>query len=96
MTEHAFPADQTTLGFTVIALGLALEETLNALAGKNGNAAGPWLDELEDLALLRARGALTERLSAEQEASAMNSALEIAKVIFTKIRSDLSGADRGQ
>ena len=46
--------DPAALGFTVIALNIALEEALKSLAEKNGNRAGPWFDEVQELALLRA------------------------------------------
>jgi hypothetical protein len=47
-------ADPAALGFTVIAVSVALEETLKALPEKNGNQPGQWLDEVQDIALLRA------------------------------------------
>jgi len=39
-----------SLGFTVVSLSVALEEVLKALAEKNNNQPGPWLEEVEDLA----------------------------------------------
>jgi hypothetical protein len=53
--------DPAALGFTVIVLNIALEEALKALAEKNGNRAGPWLDEVQELALLRGRGTADRR-----------------------------------
>jgi hypothetical protein len=90
MHSDTLPADQTTLGFTVIALSLALEEALDALAEKSGNVPGAWLDELEELALLRAKGAVMERVSIEKDAAAMAAALDIVKLLFTKSRSQMS------
>jgi len=83
-------ADPAALGFTVVALSIALEETLKALAEKNGNQPGQWLDEVQDLALLRGQAHLSERASAE-EADAANAALAVADHIFARIRSGLSG-----
>jgi len=52
---HNPATDSAALGYTIISLRLALEETLKALAEKNDNQAGTWLDEVQDLALLRAK-----------------------------------------
>ena len=57
------------LGFTVVALSVALEEALKALAEKNGNRARPWLDELEDLALFRAQAHISSRASSDETSS---------------------------
>lgn len=83
------------LGFTVIAVSIALEETLKALAEKkNGNQPGQWLDEVQDIALLRAQAHLSERASAE-EADAAKAALAVADHIFGRMRSGLSGTVAG-
>jgi hypothetical protein len=82
-------ADTAALGFTVLALSIALEETLKALAGKNGNQAGQWLDEVQDLALLRAQAHLSEHASPE-DADAAKAALAVADHIFARMRSGLS------
>jgi hypothetical protein len=74
----------------VLVLIIALEETLKGLEGKNGNQAGQWLDEVQDLALLRAQAHLSERASAE-EADAAKAALAVANRIFARIRSGLRG-----
>jgi len=87
-------ADPAALGFTVIAVSIALEETLKALAEKNGNQPGQWLDEVQDIALLRAQAHLSERASAE-EADAAKAALAVADHIFGRMRSGLSGAVAG-
>ena len=81
-------ADTAALGFTVLALSIALEETLKALAGKNGNQAGQWLDEVQDLALLRAQAHLSEHAS--PDADAAKAALAVADHIFARMRSGLS------
>jgi hypothetical protein len=52
--------DPAALGCTIISLRLALEEILKALAEKNGNQVGEWLDEVQELALLRANAHLTD------------------------------------
>ena len=52
--------DPAALGCTVVALRMALEETLTALTEKNGNQVGEWLDEVQELALLRAKAHLTK------------------------------------
>jgi hypothetical protein len=83
-------ADPAALGFTVVAVSIALEETLKALAEKNGNQPGQWLDEVQDIALLRAQAHLGERVSAE-EADAAKAALAVADHIFGRMRSGLSG-----
>ena len=81
-------ADPAALGLTVVALSVALEETLKALAEKNGNEPGQWLDEVQDIALLRAQAHLNERASVEQ-ADAAKAALAVADHIFAKMRSAL-------
>jgi hypothetical protein len=83
-------ADPTALRFTILALSIALEETLKALAEKNGNQPGEWLDEVQDLSLLRAQAQLSERASAE-EADAAKAALAVADHIFARMKSGLSG-----
>jgi membrane-bound lytic murein transglycosylase MltF len=81
--------DPAALGFTIVALSIALEETLKALAEKNGNQPGQWLDEVQDLALLRAQAHLSERASA-QEADAAKAALAVTDHIFVRMRSGFS------
>jgi hypothetical protein len=83
-------ADPITLRSTVIVLTIALEETLKTLAAQNSNQPGPWLDEVQDLALLRGKAALLERASSD-DPSASASALEITEAIFAKIRSSFPG-----
>ena len=78
--------DPTALGFTVVSLSVALEEVLKALAEKNNNQPGPWLDEVEDLAMLRARARLSQ--SSAQEAAA--AALAAVEAIFDRMRSGYS------
>ena len=74
--------DPTTLG------SVALEETLKALAEKNGNQAGSWLDEIEDLALLRAQARLTDA----KEKDAASAAIAVVETIFARMRSGFSAA----
>jgi hypothetical protein len=88
---HSFPDDKNALSFAVLILSLALEEALKALAEKYGNQPGPWLDEIEELAILRAKGTVSERAQVEQEDTAMSSALDVARVIFAKTRNALPG-----
>jgi hypothetical protein len=88
---HSFPADKQGLSVAVLILSLALEEALKALAEKNGNQPGPWLDEIEELAILRAKGTMSERASVDQEDAAMTAAIDLARVIFTKARNALPG-----
>jgi len=78
--------DPTTLRFTVVALNLALEEALKALAEKNGKQPGAWLDEVQELALLRA----TAKLSEGHESEAASAAVGAVEVIFARLRSGLS------
>jgi hypothetical protein len=40
--------DPSVLRLTLTPMGIALEEALKALAAKNGNQPGPWLDEVQD------------------------------------------------
>jgi hypothetical protein len=80
--------DPTTLGFTVISLSVALEEALKALAEKNGNRPGAWLDEVQELALLRARARLGDLKENEPAAAAMGA----IDFIFERMRSGFSGA----
>jgi hypothetical protein len=88
---HSFPDDKNALSFAVLILSLALEEALKALAEKYGNQPGPWLDEIEELAILRAKGTVSERAHVEQEDTAMASALDVVRVIFAKTRNALPG-----
>jgi hypothetical protein len=88
---HSFPADKQGLSLAVLILSLALEEALKALAEKNSNQPGPWLDEIEELAILRAKGTMSERASVDQEDAAMTAAIDLARVIFTKARNALPG-----
>ena len=78
--------DPAALGFTVIALNIALEEALKSLAERNGNRAGPWLDEVQELALLRARGRLTD--AQDQDAAA--AAIAAVESVFTRMRAGLA------
>jgi hypothetical protein len=78
--------DSTTLGCTVISLRLALEETLKALVEKNDNQAGTWLDEVQDLALLRAKA----HLSDTQDKDVATAAIAVVEVIFERMRSGFS------
>ena len=87
-------ADPTALRFTIVALSIALEETLKALAEKNGNQPGQWLDEVQDISLLRAQAHLSERASAE-EADVAKAALAVADHIFTRMKSGLSSSVGG-
>ena len=75
--------DPAALGFTVVALNIALEEALKSLAEKNGNRAGPWFDEVQELALLRAKG----RLSEAHEKDAAAGAISVVESIFARMRS---------
>ena len=75
--------DPTALGFTVIALNIALEEALKSLAEKNGNRAGPWFDEVQELALLRARARLTDA----QDRGSASAAIAAVEGIFARMRS---------
>ena len=79
--------DPTALGFTVVSLSVALEEVLKALAEKNNNQPGPWLEEVKDLALLRARARLSQ--SSDDDATAV--ALAAVETIFDRMRSGYSG-----
>ncbi len=88
---HSFPEDKQGLSLAVLILSLALEEALKALAEKNSNQPGPWLDEIEELAILRAKGTMSERASVDQEDAAMAAAIDLARVIFTKARNALPG-----
>jgi hypothetical protein len=88
---HSFPADKQGLSLAVLILSLALEEALKALAEKNSNQPGPWLDEIEELAILRAKGTMSERASVDEEDAAMTAAIDLARVIFTKARNALPG-----
>src|SRR5262245_54740602 len=75
--------DPTALGFTVVALSVALEEVLKALAEKNNNQPGSWFDEVEDLAMLRARARLAEASARDAAAAALGA----VETIFDRMRS---------
>ena len=78
--------DPTALGFTIVSLSVALEEALKALADKNGSQTGAWLDEVEELSLLRAKSRLTEA----QEQDAASAAIAVVETIFARMRSGYS------
>ena len=78
--------DSAALGCTIISLCLALEETLKALAEKNDNQAGTWLDEVQDLALLRAKAHLADT----QDKDVATAAIAVVEVIFERMRSGFS------
>jgi Cu/Ag efflux pump CusA len=75
--------DPVALGFTVMSLNIALEEVLKALAEKNGNRAGSWLDEVQDLSVLRAKARLTDAQPREAAAAA----IAVVETIFARMRS---------
>jgi hypothetical protein len=79
---HPSGTDPVALGFTVLSLTLALEEALKALAEKNGNQPGSWLDEVQELAVLRA----TARLTDSTENDAANAAIGKVQAIFERMR----------
>ena len=74
------------LGCTIVSLRMALEETLKALAEKNGNQVGEWLDEVQELALLRANAHLTDMKDRE----AATAAVAVVEMIFERLRTGLS------
>ena len=78
--------DAAALGCTIIALRVALEETLKALAEKNGNRASTWLDEAKELSLLRADAHLTDI----KDRDAAAAAIAVVDLIFERLRSGLS------
>jgi hypothetical protein len=82
-TMRSSDIDPAALGFTVVAFNVALEEALKALAEKHGNRSGPWLDEVQELALLRARGRLTEA----QDPDAAAAAIAAVESVFARMRS---------
>jgi hypothetical protein len=65
---------------------MALEETLKALAEKNGNQVGEWLDEVQELALLRANAHLTDM----KDRDAATAAVAVVEIIFERLRTGLS------
>jgi hypothetical protein len=65
-----------------VALGIGLEETIKALAKKNGNCAGPWLDEVEKIAPLRARS----KFAHAGEPDVASAALTVLHEIFRRMR----------
>jgi membrane-bound lytic murein transglycosylase MltF len=79
-------SDPVVLRLTLVSMGIALEESLKALAEKNGNQPGPWLDEVQDLALLRAKAHLAEH-AAEQQAAALGA----VELIFSRMKGAFSG-----
>ena len=80
--------DPAALGFTVLTLSVALEEALKALAEKNGNQPGAWLDEVQELAVLRAKA----RLTGAKDPDAATAALAIVESIFARLRSGYSAS----
>jgi hypothetical protein len=74
------------LGFTVVALSIALEESLKLLAEKHDKRSGPWLDELQDLSLFRAQAHISERANSD-EMDTVKAALAVAAHIFENTRS---------
>jgi hypothetical protein len=65
---------------------MALEETLKALAEKNGNQVGEWLDEVQELALLRAKAHLTGM----KDRDTATAAVAVVEIIFEHLRTGLS------
>jgi hypothetical protein len=82
------------LGFTVLALNVALEETLKALAEKNGKQSGAWLDELQELALLRGQAHISDRPTSN-DADAARAALAVVEHIFEKTRRSYAEHNNG-
>lgn len=80
--------DPTALGFAVLTLRVALEEALKALAAKNGSQPGAWLDEVQDLAVLRAKARLTDA----KDSDAAGAAIAIVEAIFARLRSGYSAS----
>jgi hypothetical protein len=78
--------DPVALGFTIVSLSVALEETLKALAEKNGNHEGSWLEEVQDLALLRAEAWLTD--ATDKDAAA--AAIAVVEAVFARLPSGLA------
>jgi hypothetical protein len=78
--------DPVALGFTIVSLSVALEETLKALAEKNGNHEGSWLEEVQDLALLRVKARLTD--ATDRDAAA--AAIAVVETVFARMRSGLA------
>ena len=74
------------LGCTLISLRLAFEETLKALAEKNGNQTGTWLDEVQELALLRVSAHLTDM----KDRDAASAAIAVVEQLFENLSSGLS------
>jgi hypothetical protein len=86
--------DPQALRLTILALSISLEEALKVLADKAGGQHDQWLEEAQDLALLRVRAHLLDIVDAESHEKA-NAALAIAEFIFRRSRSLSPGASRG-
>jgi hypothetical protein len=84
--------DPTRLGFTVVSLSVALEEALKALAERHGNQPGAWLDEVQDLAMLRANA----RLADAKEKDAAAAAIAAVEAIFARLRAGYAGTTIGE
>jgi hypothetical protein len=82
--------DPKVLGLTVVALSIALEETLKVFADRH-RSDSQWLDEAQDLALLRAQAHVTERAGPDG-GDVARMALAVVEHIFTKMRNSVSGA----
>ncbi len=54
----------------------------------NGNQPGTWLDEVQELSLLRANAHLSDM----KERNAATAAISVVEVMFERMRSGLSGA----
>jgi hypothetical protein len=83
---------EQAIHLAVVSLSVALQESLKVLAEKNGNQPGAWLDEVQELALLRA----TARLTDAGESDAASAAIAVVDVIFARMRAGYSRMEPGE
>jgi hypothetical protein len=61
------------------------------LAEQHGGKAGPWLDELEEAAIQRAKSVVIEGMPLRLEHALVNAGIESLKSVFAEYRRHLGG-----
>lgn len=86
MPNLTLPPDQAPLALLTLALQTTLVETLKAVAQKNGNAPGPWLDEIENAALAAVKTTEIEGPGLTDQAATLRAAADYIRMLFTDVR----------
>jgi len=81
------------LGAATNILGTALRTTLEALAKRHGNQAGPWLDDMESILIREAKGTIAEGLPIEVDAASVKLGIDILQMQLDIVRRNLIAKD---